>query len=127
VRDVARGAVAAAAQPDDRGEPLRLTGHNVGLPELCALIGELAGIRVTTRAIPAAAAGAAAWAVELATLGVLPPVLLPTLLALRQSPLPISAVQRTLGAAPRPLSVTLRDAIAWYRGRGRAGSRPPVI
>lgn len=116
VRDVARGAIAASAS-GHRGEPLRITGHNVGLPELCALIGELAGIRVATRAIPAAAATAAAWTVELSGVGaMLPPVLLPTLLALRQAPLPISAVQRTLGATPRPLSVTLRDAIAWYRG-----------
>jgi len=117
VRDVARGVVAAAGSCP--AEPLRLTGHNVGIPELCALIGELAGVRVTTRAIPAAIAHSAAWAIELATLATLgaalPPVLLPTLLALRQVPLPVSPEQRALGAAPRPLSVTLRDAIAWYR------------
>jgi len=115
VRDVARGAVAAATE-GYRGDPLRLTGHNVGLAELCALIGELAGTRVTTRAIPIAAAHAAAWALELAAPGrAAPPLLLPTLLALRQAPLPVSTAQRALGAAPRPLSTTLRDAIAWYR------------
>jgi len=114
VRDVARGVVEAAGSCP--AEPLRLTGHNVGIPELCALIGELAGVRVTTRAVPAAIARSAAWAIELATLGAAtPPVLLPTLLALRQVPLPVSPEQRALGAAPRPLSVTLRDAIAWYR------------
>lgn len=114
VRDVARGVVAAAGSC--HAEPLRLTGHNVAIPELCALIGELAGVRVTARAVPAALARAAAWTIELATLGAaMPPVLLPTLLALRQVPLQVSPEQRALGAAPRPLSVTLHDAIAWYR------------
>jgi len=115
VRDVARGVVAVAADPAPRAEPLLLSGHNVGLPELCHLIGELAGVRVMTRAVPAAAARAAAWTVELAALGTAPPLLLPTLLALRQSSLPVGAAQRALGASPRPLSATLRDAIAWYR------------
>jgi dihydroflavonol-4-reductase len=115
VRDVARGVVAAAAN-GPRDEPLRLAGHNIGIPELCALIGELAGVPVTTRVIPAAAAYAAAWTVELATLGTaMPPLLLPTLLALRQTSLPVGPAQRALGAAPRPLSTTLRDAIAWHR------------
>jgi len=119
VRDVARGAVAAADREDRRGEPLRLTGHNVGIPELCHLIGELAGIRVTTRGFPAAAARGAAWALELAAPGAIqPPVLLPTLLTLRQAPLSVSSTQRALGAAPRPLSVTLRDAIMWYCDSG---------
>jgi dihydroflavonol-4-reductase len=116
VRDVARGAVAAADDGGHTGEPLRLTGHNVGIPELCALIGELAGIPVTSRAIPAGAVRAAAWALELAAPGAMtPPVLLPALLALRQVPLAVGHAQRALGAAPRPLSTTLRDAIAWYR------------
>lgn len=129
VRDVARGVVAVAAAP--HGEPLLLSGHNIAIPELCALIGELAGTPVTTRAIPAAIARVAAWAVELATLGAaMPPVLLPTLLALRQTSLPVGAAQRALGAAPRPLSATLRDAIAWYRDNAsRAADAPrwPVI
>lgn len=115
VRDVAR-AVVAAATGEPREPPLLLSGHNVGLPELCALIGELAGTRVTTRGVPAAAARAGAWLVELAAPGAeMPPVLLPTLLALRQSALSVGAAQRALGASPRPLSVTLRDAIAWHR------------
>jgi dihydroflavonol-4-reductase len=119
VRDVARAVVAAGAG-DPRGEPLRVTGHNVGIPELCALIGELAGIRVMTRAFPAAAARAAAWATAWATdlaapARAMPPLLLVTLLALRQTSLPVGAAQRALGAAPRPLSATLRDAIAWHR------------
>jgi nucleoside-diphosphate-sugar epimerase len=117
VRDVARGVVAAAGSSG--AEPVCLAGHNVAIPELCALIGELAGVRVTVRAVPAAVARAAAWTVELATLATpgpaVPPVLLLTLLALRQAPLPVGAAQRALGAAPRPLSVTLRDAIAWVR------------
>jgi nucleoside-diphosphate-sugar epimerase len=120
VRDVARGAVAVAAD-GPRSEPLLLTGHNIGIPELCALIGELAGVRVTTRVIPAAAACAAAWTVELATLGTaMPPLLLPTLLALRQTSLPVGPAQRALGAAPRPLSITLRDAVAWVRDHSSA-------
>jgi dihydroflavonol-4-reductase len=121
VRDVARAVVAAGAG-GHRGEPLRVTGHNVGLPELCALIGELAGIRVTTRGFPAAAARAAAWAAAWATDLAPPgqpttplPLLLVTLLALRQTSLSVGAAQRALGAAPRPLSATLRDAIAWHR------------
>lgn len=115
VRDVARAVVAAAAA--ELRAPLRLTGHNIGIAELCALIGELAGAPVPTRTIPAAVARAAAWAVELAAPAGAPPLLLPTLLALRQRALPVSPAQRALGAAPRPLSVTLRDAIAWYRDR----------
>lgn len=137
VRDVARGVVAAAAAGAAAGaaapgmEPVLLSGHDVGLPELCGLIGELAGIRVTTQVVPSGFVRAAAWAIELATLGtVVPPVLLPTLLALRHTPLPVRAAQRALGAAPRPLSATLRDAIAWHRTGSDsrvAGSRAPVI
>jgi dihydroflavonol-4-reductase len=128
VRDVARGVVALAAAPGVAS--VLLSGHDVGLPELCGLIGELAGIRVTTQVVPAGLVRAAAWAIELATLGtVVPPVLLPTLLALRHTPLPVRAAQRALGAAPRPLSVTLRDAIAWHRGSDPrvAASQLPVI
>lgn len=118
VRDVARGVV-AVADTVPRCGPVLLSGHDVGLPELCALIGELAGVRVTTRVVPAGVVRAAAWAIELATLGtVVPPVLLPTLLVLRHTALPVGAAQRALGAAPRPLSATLRDAIAWYRDVG---------
>jgi hypothetical protein len=120
--------VAAAADPGVAS--VLLSGHDVGLPELCDLIGELAGVRVTTQVVPAGFVRAAAWTIELATLGtVVPPVLLPTLLALRHTPLPVRAAQRALGAAPRPLSATLRDAIAWHRGSGSgmAASRPPVI
>jgi len=117
VRDVAR-AVVAAAGADPPPAPIRVTGHNIAIAELCALIGELAGAPVTTRAIPAPVARAAAWAVELAApTGVTPSPLLPTLLALRQAALGVSVAQRALGAAPRPLSVTVRDAIAWYRDR----------
>jgi dihydroflavonol-4-reductase len=114
VRDVARAAI-VAAEDGHRGEPLRITGHNVGIPELCDLIREHAGAppRAAVR-FPAGAARAVAWAVELAA-PTSPPLLLPTLLALRQTSLPVSARQRALGAAPRPLSATLRDAIAWYR------------
>jgi dihydroflavonol-4-reductase len=129
VRDVARGAVGAAEVPG--AEPLVVAGHDIAIGELCALLGELAGVRVATRVIPAAAARAAAWAVELATLGAaMPPLLLPTLLALQQTALPVSAAQRALGASPRPLTVTLRNAIAWYRDNGSwpdAPSRPAVI
>jgi nucleoside-diphosphate-sugar epimerase len=129
VRDVARGAVGAAEVPG--ADPLVVAGHDIAIGELCALLGELAGVRVATRVIPAAAARATAWAVELATLGAaIPPLLLPTLLALEQTALPVSAAQRALGASPRPLTVTLRDAIAWYRDNGSppdAPSRPAVI
>lgn len=129
VRDVAVGAVGAAEVPGP--EPLVLAGHDIAIGELCTLLGELAGVRVATRVIPAAAARAAAWAVELATLGAArPPLLLPTLLALQQTALPVSAAQRALGASPRPLTATLRDAIAWYRDNGSppdAPSRPAVI
>jgi len=115
VRDVARAVVAAAG--GERQPPLRITGHNVGIAELCALIGELAGRRVEPRVVPAAIARGAAWAFELVPGGGMPPLLLPTLLALRQAALQVSATQRALGAAPRPLSETLRAAIAWYRER----------
>jgi dihydroflavonol-4-reductase len=116
VRDVARGVVAAAAASCP-GPSLLLTGHNIAVPELCTWIGELAGCAVKVRAVPAGIVQAAAWTAELVTLGAaMPPPLLPTLLVLRHAPLPISAAQRALGVNPRPLSVTLRDAIAWYRG-----------
>lgn len=116
VRDVARGALALASSAPTGG-PVRLAGHNVSVAELCALVGELGRVRVDVRAVPAVAARAAAWAVEVAAPGVVsPPLLLPTLLTLLQAPLQIGPAQRALGAAPRPLSATLRDAIAWYRG-----------
>lgn len=115
VRDVARGALALAGT--SAATPVRLAGHNVSVAELCALVGELARVRVDVRAVPAVAARAAAWTLELAAPGAIsPPLLLPTLLTLLQSPLQVGSTQRALGAAPRPLSATLRDAIAWYRG-----------
>ncbi|HEU4731215.1 MAG TPA: NAD-dependent epimerase/dehydratase family protein [Kofleriaceae bacterium] len=123
VRDVARAAVAAAHR-GYHGEPLLVTGHNVGIPELCGLIAELGGLggrAARTRGVPAGIARAMSWALELAAPGAyLPPPLLSTLLALRQAPLAVSAAQRALGAAPRPLSATLRDAISWHRERGVA-------
>ena len=128
VRDVARGIAAAATAGLPAGEPLALSGHDVGVAELCALIAELAGTIVATRAIPASLAHAGAWAIELATFGAaMPPVLLPLVLALRQDPIPVSAAQRALGASPRPLSATLRDAIAWHRTRGRGTPARAVV
>jgi dihydroflavonol-4-reductase len=125
VRDVARAVVAVGVDGSHPG-PLVLGGHNVALSELCMLIGELAGIPVTIQSVPPGAARIGAWAIELATLGTaMPPVPLLTLLALRQTPLSVTAAQRAVGASPRPLSETLRDAIAWVREAPCDGTEAP--
>jgi dihydroflavonol-4-reductase len=117
VRDVARCAI-EAAERGVTGEPLLVAGHNIGLPALCAMICELAGVASTPWSVPLAAGTAAAWAAELArvvTRAPVTPPLLPVLLVGRHVPLQVPPAQRALGAAPRPLSTTLRDAIAWHR------------
>ena len=111
----------AALEQERYAQPILTTGHNIGLPDLCALVADLAGTPLRVPVIPAGVARAAAWTAELtlaATGASTPPALLPTLLALRQVPVPVGPVQRDLGAAPRPLSHTVRDAIAWYRQLG---------
>jgi nucleoside-diphosphate-sugar epimerase len=127
VRDVARGVVAAADKGPCR-EPILFSGHNVALPELCALICELAAVQVTTRSLPPAAAQVGAWALELGMGGTdVPGALLWTALLLRHSPLTVDATQRALGAVPRPLSITLRETIAWYREHPQhAGPNAPA-
>jgi dihydroflavonol-4-reductase len=117
VRDVAACALAASRR-GVTGEPLLVAGHNIGLPALCAMIGELAGLRRAPWSVPLGAGMAAGWVAELArvvTRAPITPPLLPVLLVGRHVPLTVPPHQRALGAAPRSLSTTLRDAIAWHR------------
>lgn len=128
VRDVAIAAI-AASERGVTGEPLLIAGHNIGLPALCAMISELAGSRRAPWSVPLGAGMAAAWAAELArvvTRAPVTPPLLPVLLVGRHVPLTVPPHQRALGAAPRSLSTTLRDAIAWHR-RAAAPSRADAV
>lgn len=122
VRDVA-AALRAAVDAEHFGEAIALAGHNVTTGSLATRICQIgqASVPAPRLRLPPRGTLALALAAE-ATLG----------LARRASPSPSLATmlvnecywtapgtaQRGLGVWPRPLSVTLADAIDWYRRLG---------
>lgn len=117
VRDVARTAV-AAIDAARHGEPIAVVGHNLPLHMLCGWLCEMAGVAAPKAMAPAPFSVAAAWWSE-AAFGALGrrsplPALAAILTAMHDARDP-SPLQLDLGPAPRPLSATLADTLAWYR------------
>jgi dihydroflavonol-4-reductase len=120
VRDAASG-LRAAMEAECHGVPIPLCGHNLEANELawriCAL-GRVAPppLRFPARLNVGAALGMeAVWALA----GRASPIpALAVLLQCDSGPRGIGSVQQRLGIYPRPLDVTLGDAISWYRWRG---------
>lgn len=120
VRDVARAAI-GALHTGRYGEPIALVGHNLPLHMLSEWICELGGAAPPRMVAPAAFGAAAAWWIEAAfgAIGRQPPVpALAAILTLMHDASDPSPLQLDLGGAPRPLSATLADTIAWYRAIG---------
>lgn len=120
VRDVARGVV-AALEAERYGEPVPLAGHDVSISDLNGWICLLGGAREPGWRLPAPLAAGAAAAVEILQRAVGAGFRVPSLalvLLCESYAMSVSAVQRELGVKPRPLSDTVRDAIAWYQRLG---------
>jgi dihydroflavonol-4-reductase len=119
VRDVAHGLL-AAVERECFGQPIALSGHNLPADQLAARVCALAEV-------PAPGARVPLWPTILGALWVdaahavlgreSPYPALSVLLIGVSEALEVGEVQRQLGAAPRPLDETLRDAIAWHGAR----------
>ncbi len=120
VRDVARVAI-GALEAERWGEPIAVVGHNLSLQALIEWICELGGAAPPRLVAPAALGVAAAWWSEAAFGAIGRPAPAPALAAMltvMHDAVDPGPAQLDLGGAPRPLSVTLADAIAWYRAIG---------
>lgn len=121
VRDVARGLL-AAVERERFGEPIAMSGHNLGADRLAARVCALAGVPPPVARVPLAPTvlGAMWLDASYAVVGrESPHPALSVLLIAISEALEVGDTQRQLGAAPRELDETLRDAIAWARGRAR--------
>jgi len=116
VRDVAIAARLAARR--ETAGRIPLAGHNVNVHELARRIARLGGVAPPAFAVNAALAQAAAFWSEtaFALMGRVPPsAIRATPLVADGVPMNISDEQRALGAFPRPLDATLRDAVRSHR------------
>jgi len=124
VRDVADGMI-AAAEKGRSGERYLLTGDVIPVTAMVSLYHEVTGAKVPTRALPLWFG----WAIL--------PVALVAAAVTRKDPFLTADVlrasvsnevvsrdkaERELGYAVRDLRESLRDAVAWYRGRGWLGA-----
>lgn len=120
VRDVARVAL-GAIEAERWGEPIAVVGHNISLQALIEWICELGGAAPPRFVAPAALGVAAAWWSETAAGAIGRPAPAPALAAMltvMHDAVDPGPAQLDFGGAPRPLSTTLGDAIAWYRAIG---------
>ncbi|HLT35716.1 MAG TPA: NAD-dependent epimerase/dehydratase family protein [Enhygromyxa sp.] len=120
VRDVASGLL-AAVERECFGEPIALSGHNLGADQLAARVCALAGVPAPVARVPLGPTVIGAIGVDAAYAMVgresRYPGLSVLLIAVSEA-LEVGEVQRELGVLPRGLDETLRDAIGWYRSRG---------
>jgi dihydroflavonol-4-reductase len=117
VREVAR-ALLEAVERERFGQPIALSGHNLPADQLAARICALAEVPPPAARVPLwPTVVGALWLDGVhAVLGRESPYpALSVLLIGACESFEVSEVQRQLGAAPRPLDDTLRDAIAWHR------------
>jgi dihydroflavonol-4-reductase len=124
VRDVARGLLEAVAQ-ERYAEPIPLSGHNLGADELARRVCALAKVPAPIVRVPIGPTVLGALWLDAAYASVgreSPYPALSVLLIAESEPREVAAIQRELGAAPRELDETLRDAIAWSRGAHSSSS-----
>ena len=120
VRDMAE-AVLRMAETGWFGASVALSGRNTTIADLAALIASLGGVSApaqapgVAKALPLSAAALYAMETAAAPLGLSTPPSLPALLTLTGGSQPISPAQQALGVAPRSLSETIADEIAWRR------------
>ena len=120
VRDVADMALRALSRKTF-GRPIGLSGHNLDLATLVRQICRLVGRQPPLMRASTGLTAAGAWWTELLS-GALGPSQrfssLPFLLLCECHAMESSSAQQKLGLAPRPLDVTLRDALRWYQDIG---------
>ena len=120
VRDVAL-ALVGAFRHRRCGQVISVCGHNISLMGLAQRVCALASVPAPRLQVPSSAS---AWLSLVAQLGcelagVSPPLpALAMMLLCESGPRRISGAQHALGATPRPLDETLRDAFRWYRALG---------
>lgn len=120
-RDIAEGHW-LAAEAGDPGQRCILGAHDVRISELVRLLGELSGRTLVGRRVPYPVALAVSAVNELTADWITrrPPTA--PLSGVRLAGIPVTfdncETRRRLGWTPRPLTETLRDAIADYRSRG---------
>lgn len=120
VRDVASGLV-VALHHERYGAPIVLSGHNITTDELFSWICRMGDMRPPRFSAPASLSALASYGMELGFSLLGQPSPFPSLAAAllcEHQWLTPSVAQRELGLTLRPLSGTLRDAIAWYRQIG---------
>ena len=131
VRDVALGHI-LAAEHGRVGERYILGGENLHLSEVLSLLADLTGRPMPRWRIPYWLAYAAALAEEALSRGVTgrPPIAPLTGVRLARAPMTFDNTKaiRELGLKPRPVRVSLRDAIAWFEAMGHlpAATRTPA-
>lgn len=120
VRDAAAAAL-DALEAGRYGAPALLAGHDIATDALFDWICELGGSAPPRYELPLSLSILPSYFAELilSVAGVTPPLpsLVPILLA-QHDWLNPRAPRGRLGFRPRPLSVTLRDSVDWYRGLG---------
>ncbi len=120
VRDVAAGLV-SAVEKERFAERIPLCGHNLTVDELTARLCAIGGVPPPRLHTPVGLGLAASWWTEAfcALTGRPSPWPTLSLLLVNESyPMTPNPLQTALGAAPRPLGETLRDAVDWYRRIG---------
>lgn len=118
VRDVATGIV-AALKAERYGEPILLSGHNISTEALFAWVCAIGKVQPPRFFAPATLSLWASYWTEVA-LGLMgqraPLPSLAVMLACEHEWMTPGVAQHDLGLTPRPLSETLLDTVAWYRG-----------
>ncbi len=120
VRDVAAASLAALDR-ERYGEPILLGAHDILTNDLYSLICEIGGVSPPRVSIPPNFAIAGAYLMELTFGAMGRKPLLPAggmMMATTFDYLERTDALHELGMTPRPLSETIRDAIAWYREIG---------
>ena len=103
------------------GATIPLSGHDIGVSALAALIAEIGGVAAPINvpgllaALPLGAAALYTAEIALQPLGVSTPPSLPALLTLAGSAQPLSPAQQALGVDLRGLRETIADEINWRR------------
>jgi dihydroflavonol-4-reductase len=118
VRDVAQAQI-RASEVGRAGERYILGGHNITLREMIVMAAEVAGVRPPRFEVPLGLIDLAVWLGDrIPSLDLLGN----HIRAVRQwQGYDGSKAQQELDLSPRPLEITLREALDWYRAHGHLG------